>query len=223
MAQFIEMFRQCSALSKGIILLLIVISVYCWGIMIYKWRRFSKIRKQNDILSKKIGNLPIGEIFNMSLNPSDNPIVRLVSALISESRVEQYQDNQGFTRTRRILPPIDALRERLDAEAEAILASEESRIDFLATTATVAPFLGLLGTVLGITQSFWEIGKQSSTNIAVVAPGLAEALLTTIVGLIVAIPAAIGYNWLRGYLRDMATELHHFSRHILAKISAQKS
>jgi len=222
MQNFIDMFMNSSILSKGIILILILISAYCWGIMYFKWRRFAKIRKESIKILKKVESLRASEILSINLTPRENPIVRLLNAVKSESTIEQIRDEQGFVSTRRILPDIEALKERLDAEMDVILADVESRVDFLATTATVAPYLGLLGTVLGITQSFWEIGTHSTANIAVVAPGLAEALITTIVGLIVAIPAAIGFNWLRGYLRELATDLQHFTKHFLVRLFKDK-
>ncbi|RKZ28806.1 hypothetical protein DRQ26_00345 [bacterium] len=221
MKNFLEMFLGSSFLSQAIIALLIVMSAYCWAIIYIKWCRFKKINSQNKKIKGIIGSRKIVDMFNLTLSPADNPLVLLVEAIKKEAPLERITDSQGRTITRRILPDNEILRDRLDAEIELILSQEESRIDFLATTASVAPFLGLLGTVLGITQSFWEIGKQSTSNIAVVAPGLAEALITTIVGLIVAIPAALGYNWLRAKLRDLSSELEHFSRHILVRLSKE--
>ncbi len=221
MKNFVEMFLNSSLLSQFIMGLLVLMSAYCWAIIYIKWRRLRKIKRQNDKLRGIISSRRVMDVLNLSLSPSDNPLVRLVEAIRRESPLEQVVDEQGRMHTVRTIPDASVLRDRLDAEIEVILAQEEERIDFLATTASVAPFLGLLGTVLGITQSFWEIGKQSTANIAVVAPGLAEALITTIVGLIVAIPAAIGYNWLRSKLRDLTTELEHFSRHILVRISKE--
>ncbi len=222
MKNFVDMFVQCSLLSKGIILLLVLMSAYSWAIMYFKWRRLRRLARQNRKLRSIIENRRLHDVLNLSLSPSDNALVRLLEAVKREAPLEHVRDSRGVLVTRRALPDASILRDRLDAEIEVILAEEESRLDFLATTAAVAPFLGLLGTVLGITQSFWEIGKQSTANIAVVAPGLAEALITTIVGLMVAIPAALGYNWLRSKLRDLATELEHFSRHILVRLAKER-
>jgi biopolymer transport protein TolQ len=121
--------------------------------------------------------------------------VRLLEALKYECPLEQRVDEHGRTLVARVFPEGNSLRDRLDSEIDVIAAFEERNIDFLATAASLAPFLGLLGTVMGITMSFFEIGKQSTANIAVVAPGLAEALLTTIVGLLVAIPAALCFQF----------------------------
>jgi len=222
MKNFIDMFLQSSLLSIGIMALLVIMSSYCWAIAYIKWRRFRKIMEQNKKVKSIVEGRTIKDVLNLSFSPPDNPLVRLLEAIKTESPIEQFSDSEGKMLVRRIFPDITALRERLDAEIEVILAHEERKIGFLATTATVAPFMGLLGTVLGITFSFWEIGKQSTANIAVVAPGLAEALITTIVGLLVAIPAALTHHIFHSKLRDLVTELQYFSRHLLVRISKEK-
>ena len=212
------MFLVSSLLSQAIIILLILMSAYTWAIIYIKWRRFRKISKQN-LKVKEIANSRRAiETLNLSLTPPDNPFVRIIEAMKSECPLEQTTDNQGRKVSCRVIPSTDILKERLNSEIELILGFEESKIDFLAATSSVAPFLGLLGTVLGITESFWEIGKQSTANIAVVAPGLAEALITTIVGLVVAIPASVGFNVFRGNLRDLAVDLEHFTSNFMTKL-----
>ena len=222
MKNFWIMFIQSSLLSQGIILLLIVMSAYCWAIIWVKWRRLRHIATTNKKIRAIVEGRKITDVLNMTLTPPDNPLVRLIEAIKRESVLEKFTTSDGRTVLRRVFPDLSTLRDRLDAEIEVILADEERQIDFLSTTASVAPFLGLLGTVLGITQSFWEIGQHSTANIAVVAPGLAEALITTIVGLLVAIPAALGYHWLRSRMKDLVTEMEHFSRHLLVKISRNR-
>ncbi len=219
MKNFLDMFLHSSVLSQVIILLLIIMSAYSWAIMYVKWRRLRFISQTNKKIRALVEGRKIGDVLAMTLTPQDNPLVRLIEAIKQESTLEKVTTKEGKTVIRRIFPDLGTLRDRLDAEIEVILADEERQIDFLSTTASVAPFLGLLGTVLGITQSFWEIGQHSTANIAVVAPGMAEALITTIVGLLVAIPAALGYHFLRSKMKDLVTELEHFSRHLLVKIS----
>ena len=219
MKNFLDMFLHSSVLSQVIILLLIIMSAYSWAIMYVKWRRLRFISQTNKKIRALVEGRKIADVLAMTLTPQDNPLVRLIEAIKRESTLEKVTTKEGKTVIRRIFPDLATLRDRLDAEIEVILADEERQIDFLSTTASVAPFLGLLGTVLGITQSFWEIGQHSTANIAVVAPGMAEALITTIVGLLVAIPAALGYHFLRSKMKDLVTELEHFSRHLLVKIS----
>ena len=222
MKNFFDMFITSSLLSKAIIVLLILMSAYCWAILYTKWRRLKRIKSTNKKIRSIVAGRQISDILKLSLKPGDNPLVRLIETVKYESPLEQFTDSQGKRIVRRVYPDITALRDRLDAEIDVILSREERNIDFLGTTASVAPFLGLLGTVLGITSSFWEIGQQSTANIAVVAPGLAEALITTIVGLLVAIPAALSYHWLRSQMKDLVSELEHFSKEITIKISKSK-
>ncbi len=222
MKDLISMFFHSSALSMGIIILLMLMSAYCWAIVWIKWKRFKKIRVQNEKVKKIVEGRKIVDVLSLSFSPPDNPFVRLLEALKYECPLEQRVDEHGRTLVARVFPEGNSLRDRLDSEIDVIAAFEERNIDFLATAASLAPFLGLLGTVMGITMSFFEIGKQSTANIAVVAPGLAEALLTTIVGLLVAIPAALCFHILNAKMRDLMTELQHFSRLILVRISKER-
>ncbi|MCD6594109.1 MotA/TolQ/ExbB proton channel family protein [bacterium] len=222
MKNFFDMFMTSSLLSKSIMMILVLMSAYCWSILYIKWRKFRKIRITNKKIRSIVEGRKITDILNLSLKPDDNPLVRLIETVKYESPLEQFTDSQGKKLIRRVFPDAAIFRDRLDAEIDVILAHEERNIDFLAATASIAPFLGLLGTVLGITSSFWEIGQQSTANIAVVAPGLAEALITTIVGLLVAIPAALSYHWLRSQMKDLVSELEYFSKNLIVKITKNR-
>jgi biopolymer transport protein TolQ len=220
MGNFVNMFTSSGVISQIVIFVLFVMSAYAWAIMVVKYKRLWKIKQQATKFQELLNTKTVGEVLNMNLTPADNPLVRIIEAIKQECPVEQVQDG-GKTLLRRSIPDNTILKDRIQSEIELILGMESSRADFLATTASVSPFLGLLGTVLGITQSFWEIGQQSTANITVIAPGLAEALITTIVGLLVAIPAAIGYNLVRSRISDLATELEYFSLRILVKLGKE--
>jgi len=94
----------------------------------------------------------------------------------------------------------------------------DKRVIFLATTANAAPFMGLLGTVVGIMDSFWSIGQRGSASLAVVAPGIAEALLATIVGLGAAIPAVIAFNWATNKMKVLNDQTNSFILEFLVRI-----
>jgi len=94
----------------------------------------------------------------------------------------------------------------------------EKSVVFLATTANASPFLGLLGTVVGVMDSFWSIGQRGSASLAVVAPGIAEALLATIVGLGAAIPAVIGFNWANNRLKGFNDKISNFSLEFIIRL-----
>lgn len=214
---FYQMVMVSTPLSKLIIAILVLMSIYTWAIIIYKWRYFRKIFKENNQTLRAFSGH--GEkIIDAPLPQKDNHITKLIKAVREEITTRQTRDAQGHTITQRFLPSPQAMRDKLDAEIEVILAESERLVVFLSTSANVGPLMGLLGTVLGITVSFWEIGKMSTANIAVVAPGMAEALITTIVGLIVAVPAALGHSWCMSKLDDLATQLDVFTKNILAQL-----
>ena len=206
--------------GKFILLVLLALSGYSWGIIIYKWRRFRKIAKGSRKTQKIIGNHRGLETLKLNLPVKDHPITYLIASIkhelgpgfFSGTRPSQDADTAAV---------LEALSQRAEVAVEEVLEREERYVDFLAMTASVSPFLGLLGTVWGITQSFWEIGQQSSANIAVVAPGLAEALITTIAGLVVAIPAVIAFNLFTGRLRAIAGELTGFSKRLIAQLKRE--
>lgn len=103
----------------------------------------------------------------------------------------------------------------LEREGAQQVEALESGLPFLATTGSVAPFFGLFGTVWGIMDAFLSIGLRGSGNIQVVAPGVAEALITTLAGLAVAIPAVIAYNWFVAQIKEIDDELRHFSSELI--------
>ncbi len=208
--------------GKFILLVLFILSGYSWGIIISKWRRFNRLSKDSIKIKKAIGNHRGVEILRLNLPSRDHPIVRLVEAIRHELGPGAFSAG-STTRESDLNSLFEALSQRAEVVVEEVLGSEERRVDFLAMTASVSPFLGLLGTVWGITQSFWEIGQQSSANIAVVAPGLAEALITTIAGLLVAIPAVIAFNLFTGRLREFAGELSGFSKRLITQLKREIS
>ncbi|MFP4458259.1 MAG: MotA/TolQ/ExbB proton channel family protein [Candidatus Zixiibacteriota bacterium] len=191
--------------TKFIILLIIIISGYSWAIMYRKFRRFKLIREQSEkILSFARGKTAL-QILKVKIKAADHPIARILNVM--------KQSVFGSSGS----PDSLVFQEEINASITQILEYEERHIDFLATTSSVTPFLGLLGTVWGITDSFFQIGQQSSANIAVVAPGLSSALITTILGIIAAIPAFFGFNYFRGELRHLEGELESFAKTMMAK------
>ncbi|MEJ2152420.1 MAG: MotA/TolQ/ExbB proton channel family protein [Gemmatimonadota bacterium] len=116
----------------------------------------------------------------------------------------------------------ESIHMALEREASQQVEKLEEGLPFLATTGSVAPFFGLLGTVWGIMDAFLSIGLRGSGNINVVAPGVAEALITTIAGLAVAIPAVIGYNYFVSQIKEIGDELGHFSSELINVILRER-
>ena len=201
------MIKMSSIFPKLVLVILLILSAYSWAIMLKKFFRFRRLRRQSkrilSFLSEKSGV----DMLRVRIKVSDHPIARVLDVI--------RNDIVGDSSAR---PDPFIFQERLSAAQTEILENEERYVSTLSTIVTVSPFLGLLGTIWGITESFWAIGQMSSANIAVVAPGLAEALITTLAGLIVAIPAALGFDYCQSQLKRLDSELESFSRIAMSRI-----
>jgi biopolymer transport protein TolQ len=194
-----------SPVVKFVLLLLLLFSVISWAIIIFKLVEYAKNRKDAkqfiDYFSKSKNFSDIQKFAHLSKN---NPLARIF--------------RQGYREISLQMEP-RAESETIDSqsvERSLIMASssEISRLErlngFLATTATVTPFIGLFGTVWGIMDSFMEIGRSGNANLATVAPGIAEALIATALGLFAAIPAVIFYNLLLNKLKVLISIMEDF-------------
>ncbi|HRN87598.1 MotA/TolQ/ExbB proton channel family protein [Hyphomicrobium sp.] len=166
---------------KAVMVILVVLSVTCWAIIFEKAVRLAKLRRELKRLERTVGS-------DTTLTDAPRGLVRtLLSAAHSEA-------NEGASRNESRTD----LRARLERSMRGALKAELQRLEaglpFLATTGSAAPFIGLFGTVWGIMNSFTAIASQKDTSLAVVAPGIAEALFVTALGLAAAIPAVMAYN-----------------------------
>ena len=144
-----------------------------------------------------------------------------------EERAGSPYDATGSVASPPRVAPITILEKEsihmaLEREAAQRVEKLERGLPFLATTGSVAPFFGLLGTVWGVMDAFLNIGLRGTGNLNVVAPGIAEALITTIAGLAVAIPAVIAYNWFVSQIKEIADELGHFSSELMNVIVRER-
>jgi TolQ protein len=177
---FMGLFLQADPIVKGVMLLLALASVACWTVVIEKIVRLAKAKRQArafETLVRSGGALETG---------SEGIASRVVKAALDAWRDQDTSE----TRAER--------RERIERAMRAALTGEVKRLQsglpLLATSGSTAPFIGLFGTVWGIMNSFSSIAKSQDTSLAVVAPGIAEALFATAIGLVVAIPAVMAYN-----------------------------
>jgi len=201
-----DMIIRSDLFTKFILMLITAISVYSWAIMYNKFKRFSLIKSQSEKILSYAKGKTASQVLKVQIRSEDHPLARIL-----EIMKETVKESKGK-------PDAMIFQEEINGAISGIMEYEERHIDFLATTSSIAPFLGLLGTVWGITDSFWRIGQEASANISVVAPGLAEALITTIVGILAAVPAFFGFNYFRGALRHIDGELESFSKTMMAKI-----
>lgn len=218
-----EIIGNSSLFGVIILSVLAVMSLISWGIMINKYRLYKDVLRQTDKFqdmftrARQISDL-LGQVKNFRLTP----LSQVYSAGLKEADaiIEAKSAAQGLQEQRRKLDDSDlnAVSLMLEkAQAEGVSRLERNVV-FLATTANASPFLGLLGTVVGVMDSFWSIGERGSASLVVVAPGIAEALLATIVGLAAAIPAVIGYNWATNKVKHFNERSANFSNEFIATL-----
>ena len=197
--------------ARAVVVLLLFFSVVSWTIIFYKWhqlsvaesegRKFLKIAKDSDSFKR---------LTTMYADSPDSPFYKLVVASYKE--VAGQTERGPAAEAPGSAPAVESvLRVSISEETERL----ERRLSFLATTANTAPFIGLFGTVWGIMDSFREIGVRGTTSLAVVAPGISEALITTALGLATAIPAVLGYNYLVNRLRGVSVKMENASAYII--------
>jgi biopolymer transport protein TolQ len=196
---FSSLISNAGVLAKTILAILAVLSVVSWTIIVEKYRFFRRAARDSASFKKVFDTTrSLGELAGARERFPDSSEAQLIS-----STWKELGSNE--------LANVAYLDKYLDSEATSLVAEWESYLIFLATTATVSPFLGLLGTVWGIMSSFLSMGVRGSASLYVVGPGIAEALITTIFGLGAAIPAVVGYNYILRVIRRKEDQLGAFS------------
>tara|TARA_B100001057_G_scaffold192125_1_gene193043 strand:- start:16 stop:690 length:675 start_codon:yes stop_codon:yes gene_type:complete len=204
----INLFLRADIIVKSVIIILIVCSIYSWALIIEKFRLFKKINISSEEFEEKFWRSKSAETFYNSLPTNiDDPM----ALLFKESM-------QGLLKSKSKAN----LSERMTGMLEAGIEKQISKIDkgftFLATVGSTAPFIGLFGTVWGIMNSFQSIAISRNTSLAIVAPGIAEALFATALGLLAAIPAVVAYNKFNNDSKKYTQKLENFSKRFLSII-----
>ncbi|MBF0327965.1 MAG: protein TolQ [Nitrospirae bacterium] len=202
----IQIILQAGYVVKGVLLILLFFSIVSWTIIFQKWRHFSKADKENDTFLR---------IYSSTNNPKDllsstkkypiSPLSNLFRQVFSE---KAYTERDELKRMLRRYSLLESAR-------------LERYLNFLATTGSTTPFIGLFGTVWGIMAAFRGIGAAGSASLAVVAPGIAEALIATAIGLLAAIPAVIAYNYYLSRANRMIIDMEDFSEELVDYILRQ--
>jgi biopolymer transport protein TolQ len=206
--------------AKLVLLILILFSIASWGIILYKlWALNRAERQSNAFLDVFRRSSKFSEVQAVCKNLGESPLVGIFQAGYAELNTQLRQTpatpSPGAPATRPTLRSLPALDRALLRAAAVEVNKLESRVPFLATTASITPYIGLFGTVWGIMAAFQGIGQTGSTNLAVVAPGIADALIATAAGLFAAIPAVYFYNHLASRVKVLATEMDDFSMEFL--------
>ncbi len=214
----VDLVLSAGIVSKVVLILLLCASVVSWAIIGYKTIVFLKAEASNRrflIFFSKTDRLE--EIQKGVLKPDEGPMVMIVRSLFEKlDRVAALKN--GLSSLEDSPTNIKSLERVIQSGVQDEISHIERSLHFLATVGNTAPFVGLFGTVWGIMDAFQEIGLQGTPNIAVVAPGVAEALVATAAGLLVAIPAVVAYNIFVNKLRKMEVQLQVFTSEIMGLI-----
>jgi biopolymer transport protein TolQ len=204
---FISLFLKADFVVKFVIIILIAASVYCWAIIIEKYKLFKKINLTSSIFEEQFWSSKSADsLFKKIKDYNEDPMVNVFKA--GMDFMIKNKSRSAVTQER----IIQTLNSAIDKELENI----ESKLTFLATVGSTAPFIGLFGTVWGIMNSFQSIAISKNTNLAIVAPGIAEALFATALGLLAAIPAVVAYNKFISDSRKYSTRLENFSQSFIS-------
>ena len=198
----LNLFIRADIIVKSVIIILIASSIYSWAIIIEKYKLFKKINKTSEEFENKFWKSRSAESFYNNLPEKiDDPMANVFRDTMQVIVKSESKSN---------------LSNRLESMLEVNIEKQMNIIDksytFLATVGSTAPFIGLFGTVWGIMNSFQSIAISRNTSLAIVAPGIAEALFATALGLLAAIPAVIAYNKFSNDSKKYSQKLENFSR-----------
>ncbi len=206
----IHLFLRADFVVKGVILILIAASVYSWALIFNKYQLFKKIEKTTSNFEDKFWKSRSAENFYNNLtNREKDPLANIFQSAMAE--LVKTKSKSSVVQSARVSRVIE-----ISADKEIKLI--EKNFTFLATVGSTAPFIGLFGTVWGIMNSFQSIAISRNTSLAIVAPGIAEALFATALGLLAAIPAVVAYNKFTSDSRKYSGRIENFSKRFLSII-----
>lgn len=210
---------QAGLVVQLTLLSLIVLSVLCWAIGWAKWRQLSRLRDANEVFSSRFWKTSsLDSLYEEIDTYRDSSLARVFkSAYLELKRIAESPNlnRTGENSAKPQLSGLDNLERVLRKSTDNEISLMESRLTILATTGSTGPFIGLFGTVWGILTSFHKIGQTGSASLAVVAPGISEALVATAIGLAAAIPAVVLYNNFVSKIRREEIELNNFGSDFL--------
>ena len=204
----VQLFLRADIIVKSVIIILIAASVYSWAIIFDKYKLFKKINKTSEEFEEKFWKSKSAETFFNNLPANiDDPMAKVFRVTM-----------QSVIKTRSKSNLSERLGGTLQSNIEKQMNIIEKNYTFLATVGSTAPFIGLFGTVWGIMNSFQSIAISRNTSLAIVAPGIAEALFATALGLLAAIPAVIAYNKFSSDSKKYFQKLENFSKRFISII-----
>ena len=207
---FWTLFTRADFIVKSVIIILILASIYSWALIFEKYKVFKKIFKSTEEFEQDfINSKSIRTLYEKLNQDSEDPM-----SIVFRSGAKYLTENKS--QSQNILT--EKVKSVMDVAIDKEVEKYENKLTFLATVGSVAPFIGLFGTVWGIMNSFQSIAISRNTSLAIVAPGIAEALFATALGLLAAIPAVVAYNKFNNDSINYSKRLENFSKRFLTII-----
>ena len=205
----INLFARADIVVKSVIVVLIVASIFSWALIVDKYKLFKRINLSSDEFEEKFWRSKSAESFYNNIPAkTDDPLANIFRAGMNEMLKSKSRSSNQSERVSRIL----------EVSTEQEMLNIEKYFTFLATVGSTAPFIGLFGTVWGIMNSFQSIAISRNTSLAIVAPGIAEALFATALGLLAAVPAVVAYNKFNSDAKKYLQKIENFSKRFLSII-----
>ncbi len=217
----VDIVRNSTLINQGVLAILLLFSIASWAIILFKHWEYGRVERQTrTFLEVFRKSSKFSEVNAVCPSLPGTPLVGVFQAGYAELNAQfrltgGIQGNPSAVVTRPILKSLDAVDRALIRAATAEVNKLERRVTFLATCASVSPYIGLFGTVVGIMIAFNRIGATGSTNLAIVAPGISEALIATAMGLFAAIPAVLAYNHFTHRVKELSATMDDFSLEFL--------
>jgi len=219
--ELVYVWDQATLEAKAIIFILIIFSIVAWFVMFSKAIQMRRAKKLNQFFTTEFrSQKAVLDVFDRRVQAEGCPLFAVYQA--GSLELDARLKNPDGGRKRNVsLKGIEHVKRTLENTVAQESLKLESGLILLAIAVSGAPFLGLLGTVWGVMSTFGHIAQQGSATLTAMAPGVAAALITTVAGLLVAIPSMFGYNWLVHNLRVLTVELDNFAQEMVSKMETE--
>ena len=221
-AELLYVWEQATPEAKVIIVCLMLFSVLAWSVMIAKAIQMRRAKKLNEYFTTEYRNQKhVLDVFDRRVQADGCPMFTVYNSGSIELDTRLKEPESGGRKRLISLKGMEHVKRTMENSVAAESLKLESGLILLALAVSGAPFLGLLGTVWGVMSTFGHVAQQGKAVLATMAPGVAAALITTVAGLLVAIPSMFGYNWLVHNLRVLTVELDNFAQELVSKMETE--
>lgn len=220
--ELVYVWRQATPEGKAVIFCLLILSIFAWFTMIYKVLQMRRAKRLNQFFTREYHRQKhVLDLFDRRIQAEGCPLFMVYQAGSLELDARLKQPGTGARKRHISLKSMEHVKRLMENAVAQESLKLESGLILLAIAVSGAPFLGLLGTVWGVMSTFGHIAQQGSATLSAMAPGVAAALITTVAGLLVAIPSMFAYNWLVHTLRTATVELDNFAQELVSKMETE--